>query len=179
MTSSIIRKYGHALVEVAAEQGKSDQVLAQLRVFHSLLGEHKDLSEVLNNPALPFSSKRTIVAGIAPQIPLDPIVANLVLILLKTARLKQFGEVVEAYDEALDEQRGVVRATVYSASGLDRLTRSRLESTLTDQTGHAVRLDYVQDKSLIGGIRVQVGSTVFDGSIRSQLEQIRDQLAGE
>jgi F-type H+-transporting ATPase subunit delta len=104
---------------------------------------------------------------------------HFVLIIVKAGRFKQFEETVEAYDMALDEWCGVIRATVYSASELDRLTRSRLESTLAEQTAKAVRLDYVRDRSLIGGIRLQVGSTVFDGSIRSQLEQIRERLAGE
>jgi F-type H+-transporting ATPase subunit delta len=61
MTSSVIRKYARALVEVASEQGKPDRVLAELRAFRDILQEHEKLSEVLNNPALPFASKRTII----------------------------------------------------------------------------------------------------------------------
>jgi F-type H+-transporting ATPase subunit delta len=179
MTSSLIRKYARVLAEVALEEGKPDQVASELRSFQELLLQYRELSEALVNPALPFSRKRVIVETVAPQIPLSQIVVNFILVLAKSARMKQFELLIEAYEIAVDEQRGVVRGTVKSAAPLDELTRGRLESMLGEWTGRTMRLTYLQDRSLIGGLRVQIGSTVFDGSIKTQLEQIREQLAGK
>ena len=179
MTSALVRKYARALADVAFEIDKADQMLVELRSFGDLLGSHAELDDALLNPSLPFARKRGIVEYIAPRLQLSQPVVNFVLILLKSARLKQFPDLVEAYDAAVDERRGVLRGQVYSAGELDKLARARLVDLLGRQTGKAVRLEFLEDKSLIGGVKVKLGSTVFDGSIRSQLDQIKENLAGE
>jgi len=179
MTSSVARRYARALADVALEERRGDQFLGELHAFRKLLDDYPQLNETLINPALPFARKRTIIENVAPRVPVSRTIVNFLLVLLKAARLKQFGHVVEAYELALDESRGIVRGTVASARPLDELTQRRLESVLADRTGKTVRLSYLQDSSLIGGLRVQLGSTVFDGSIRAQLDRIREQLTGE
>jgi len=179
MTSTVARRYARALADVASEEGRGDQVLEELRAVQRLLVEYPDLSDTLTNPALPFARKRNILEVVAPRIPVSDTTTNFLLVLMKAARLEQFDQVLEAYELALDETRGVVRGTVSSARPLDQLTRARLESTLADRTGKMVRLSYMEDNSLLGGVRVQLGSTIFDGSIRAQLQQIKEQLKAE
>jgi len=179
MTSALVRKYARALADVAFELQRADQVLVELRSFGELLSGNAELYDALLNPSLPFARKRGIIEYIAPRLQLSQPVVNFILILLKSARLKQFPQLTEAYDAALDERRGVLRGEVYSAGELDKLARARLEDLLVRKTGKAVRLEFLQDKSLIGGVKVKLGSTVFDGSIRSQLDQIKEKLAGE
>jgi len=179
MTSAVARRYARALADVGLEEGRSEQLLEELRAVHRLLADYPELYEILTNPALPFARKRTILEVVAPRIPVSQTTLNFLLILMKGARLAQFDQVLEAYQVALDDSRGVVRGTVSSAKPLDQLTQARLESMLADRTGKSVRLSYVEDLSLIGGVKVQLGSTIFDGSIRAQLQQIKEQLKAE
>ncbi|HXK58655.1 MAG TPA: ATP synthase F1 subunit delta [Acidobacteriota bacterium] len=179
MTSSVARRYAGALADIALEEGRGDQILVELHAVQRLFSNFPTLHETLINPALPFSRKRSIIEVIAPQIPVSRTIINFLLLLLRAARLKQFDQVVEAYEVALDDSRGIIRGTVSSARPLDELTQRRLESALADRTGKMVRLSYFEDPSLIGGFKVQLGSTVVDGSIRAQLEQIREQLKGD
>ncbi len=179
MTSAVARRYARALADVGLEEGRADELLEELRAVHRLLADYPELYETLTNPALPFARKRTILEAVAPRIPVSQTTRNFLLILMKAARLAQFSQVLEAYESALDESRGVVRGTVSSARPLDQLTQARLESMLADRTGNSVRLSYVEDSSLIGGVKVQLGSTIFDGSIRAQLQQIKAQLKAE
>jgi F-type H+-transporting ATPase subunit delta len=167
------------LAEVALEERRADEVLAELKEVQRILIQFPPLMETLANPALPFARKRTILEAVAPRIPVSQTTRNFLLVLLRAARLGQFAQVIEAYQMALDESRGVVRGTVSSAKPLDQLTQARLESLLADRTGKMVRLSYVEDGSLIGGVKVQLGSTIFDGSIRAQLGQIKEQLRAE
>jgi F-type H+-transporting ATPase subunit delta len=179
MTTALVRKYGRALADVTLELGRADEALAELRAFGALLDAHADLYKTLINPALPFARKRAIVELVAPRSSLSQPVVNFILILLKSARLKQYAQFIEGYEAALDERRGVIRGTVYSAGELDKLARARLQDLFGKKTGKQVRLDFRQDESLIGGVKVLLDSTVFDGSIRSQLDQIKERLAGE
>jgi len=179
MTSTVARRYARALVDVALEERRADQILEELQAVRRLLAEFPDLYETLTNPALPFARKRNILEVVAPRIPVSQTTRNFLLVLLKAARLGQLDHVLEAYQLALDETRGVVRGMVTSARPLDQLTRARLESTLADRTGKMVRLSYMEDRSLLGGVKVQLGSTIFDGSIRAQLQQMKEQLKAE
>ncbi len=179
MTSAVARRYARALADVALEERRADELLEELRAVQRLLIDYPELLDALTNPALPFARKRIILEAIAPRIPVSQTTRNFLLILIKAARLVQFDQVLEAYQTALDESRGVVRGTVSSAGPLDQLTQARLESVLGDRTGKLVRLSYVEDSSLIGGVKVQLGSTIFDGSIRAQLQQIKEQLKAE
>ena len=179
MVSSVAYKYARALAEVAGDMGQAQQVLTELRVFKDLLAEHPELFEILLNAALPFSARRQILERVAPAVPLERVTLNFLLVLLRAGRLKRYSDVLEAYELVLDERQGIVRGTVFSASGLDDLVRRRLEQTLAERTGKQVKLEHVRDDSLIGGLKLQLGSTVYDGSIRSQLDQIRGRLVSQ
>lgn len=179
MTSAVARRYARALADVALEEGRADQLQEELKAVQRLFIDYPELRDALSNPAVPFARKRTILEQLAPRIPISHTTRNFLLVLLKAARLVQLDRVVEAYGAALDESRGIVRGTVASARPLDKLTQARLESVLTDRTGKKIRLSYTEDASLIGGLKVQLGSTILDGSIRAQLQQIKEQLKGE
>ncbi len=179
MASSVAYKYARALAEVAGDIGQGQQALRELRLFRTVLSEHKELLETLLNPALSFAVKRQIVERIAPAVPLGRMTQNFLLVLLRAARLKNYAEIVDVYEVVLDERQGVIRGTVYSAVELGDPLRRRLELALAERTGKHVKLEHVRDVSLIGGLKLQLGSTVFDGSIRSQLDQIRGRLVSQ
>ena len=172
MLSSVATKYARVLADVALELQQEGQVQEALTVFGRLLRTNEELRETLVNPAIPFSAKRKIVEKLAEKILLEHIVVNFVLILLENARIHQFDQMAEAYQMVLDERRGILRGDVFSGRKLEEGVKKRLEQTASSLTGREVRLNYHLDDSLIGGVKMRIGSTVFDGSIRTQLDEI-------
>lgn len=177
--SSVALKYARALADVAFEQNLQGQILEQLYTFENLLTENPELPEALTNPAILFSSKRAIVEQIAERVAFSRIVANFILVLLEKARIHQFSQMVMAYQRVMDERQGILQGEVFAPEEVDSAVKKRLHETISALTGSTVKLNYHQDESLIGGLKLQIGSTVFDGSIRTQLDEIRKRLATE
>ena len=178
MVSLVPLKFAQALADVAGELKQEDQVLEELSSFSALLGSHKELMETLTHPAIPFSAKRNIVQELAKEIPLTQTVVNFILVLIERARLSQFQEVLEAFERILDELHGIVRVDVSACEEVDKAMDQRLQEVVSTLTGKKVKINYQLDESLIGGLKLQIGSTIYDGSIGTQLEQFRRRLAG-
>ena len=177
MSSPKPSKYARALVEVAVESKQESRVQEQLSDFAGLLASHKELSDALSHPAIPFSAKRNIVEEIGRGATLEPMVVNFVLVLLEHAQIGQFQEVVEAYQEVLDEFRGIVRVRVVSSEELKTEVHERIGEMAASLSGKEVKIDYDVDETLVGGFKLQIGSTIYDGSLQSQLDEIRRRLA--
>jgi len=178
MTSAVARKYAQALLEVAVPEKLEDQVLADLGSFGELLGDSSELTEALASPAIPIAAKKEMLKQLSTRLSLAPIVTNFILVLLQNGRFSQFDECLEAYKQALDRSHGVVRADVFTSRKLDDGVRQRLEGEVSSMTGKQVKLQYYEDASLIGGVRIEVGSKVFDASVRTQLDDIHRRLVG-
>lgn len=177
MVSSLGLKYAKPLFEVAAEQGRTSEMGQELATFNQLLENHAELRAALKNPALPFAVKRKIIQKLATAVPLGATLVNFALLVVKNARVARFGEMVQAYRQVFDDHKGVVRGTVTAAHALSVSDRQRLRQALRELTGQQVDLEYRQDASLIGGVEVRIGSIIYDGSIRTQLETLHRKLA--
>lgn len=177
MITSIATKYARALADVADESRIERQVLTELQTFRDLLVEHEELQDALNSPAIPFSAKRKIIEGLEERLSLSRPVVNFLLVILENNRIKKFADFVLAYEEVVDQRSGVVKVDVYSPHVLEPSIQERLNQALSSLTGSQVKLKYNVDGALIGGLKLRVGSQVFDGSIQTQLEQIRRQLS--
>ena len=173
MSSSTTSRYARALAEVAVESQRESRVQEELSSLAELLASHKELRDTLTNPAISFSAKRGIVEGIGRSASLEPMIVNFVLVLLEHARIHQFQEAVEAYDDVLDEFNGVLRAHVVSSEELKEDVCGDIGEVATSLTGKEVKIDYEVDEALIGGFKLQIGSTIFDGSLQNQLDEIR------
>ncbi len=176
MVSLVPLKFAQALADVAGELKQEDQVLEELSNFSLLLGSHKELMETLTHPAIPFSAKRNIVQELAQEISLTQTVVNFILVLIERARLPQFQEVLEAYESLLDELHGIVRADVFACEEVDKAVDQRLQKVVSTLTGKKGKITYHVDESLIGGLKLKIGSTIYDGSIGTQLEEFRRRL---
>ncbi len=177
MISSTSVKYARALADVAEEMGVARSAGSDLEKFSTTLAKSAELLQALANPAFPLQLKQNVVREVSSRLSLTPIVVNVLLLLTERSRMRQLGEVVEAYQQIMDDSAGVVRVDVVSAVGLSEKIRARLMDTLSAVTGKEIRLEYQQDGELIGGLKLQMGSTVFDGSIRTELEQLRQELS--
>jgi F-type H+-transporting ATPase subunit delta len=129
------------------------------------------------SPAIPFAPKRRIVEDVAGRLSLIEITINFILVLLENGRIEEYDEYLEAYTQAMDQRAGVVRGVVTSARGLEAGVRSRLEKVLSEISQAQVRLAYEEDESLIGGLKIKVGSVIYDGSIQTQLEEVRRRIS--
>ena len=129
------------------------------------------------NPAIPFAPKRRIVEEVGGRLSLVEIAVNFILVLLENGRIGEYDEYVEAYTQVTDQRAGIVRGVVTSARGLDAEVRNRLEEVLSEISRARVRLSYEEDESLIGGLKITVGSVIYDGSIRTHLEEVRRRIS--
>ncbi len=178
MVAVVLLKFAQALADVAGDLKQEEQVLEELSSFSTLLGSHKELMETLTHPAIPFSAKRNIVQELAKEIPLTQTVVNFILVLIERARLPQLQEVLEAYANLLDDIHGIVRADVFACEKVGQAVDQRLQKAVSTLTGKKVKIHHHVDESLIGGLKLQIGSTIYDGSISTQLEEFRRRLAG-
>jgi F-type H+-transporting ATPase subunit delta len=179
MQSSIALKYARNLVEVAAEAGREAEVHKELQAFRDVLNSSQELRDTLDNPAIPFVAKRRIIEELALEIPLQKTAVNFVLVVLGNARMNQFERILEAVGSVLDERKGIVQADVFSARKLGNEMRRKLEGSLAELTGGKVRLEFVLDPDLVGGLKVRIGSEIYDGSVRTQLNAIQRELTRE
>ena len=178
MISAVAHNYAQALAEVASETGQTDRIMEELESFEGLLPPGSELERALLNPTVPLQPKRRIIEDIAGRASYSVILVNFILTLLQNTRLEHFAEIVEAYREELDRRKGILRAVVHSSNPLTDEVRRRLEDEMVRRFGgRTIRFDYRLDESLIGGLKIQVGSTVLDGSIRAQLDKIRRRIS--
>ncbi len=177
MASSRARRYARALSQVAVQEDREARVQEDLGSFGTALRTSPELAETLMNPAIPFAPKRRIVEEVGGRLSLVEIAVNFILVLLENGRIGEYDEYVEAYTQVTDQRAGIVRGVVTSARGLDAEIRNRLEEVLSEISRARVRLSYEEDESLIGGLKITVGSVIYDGSIRTHLEEVRRRIS--
>jgi F-type H+-transporting ATPase subunit delta len=177
LVSSTAYKYAEALADVAVETGMSlEKAGEQLNLFLETYKGSNELKSVLLVPSYPLGVKQGILREVVQELKIENIVLNFLLVLLEKGRLEQIEEVFAAYQGVLDNKAGVVRVDVASASKLAAEDQARIAATMKKVTGKDVKLSYSVDENLIGGLKLQVGSTVYDGSILSSLEQLRNRM---
>ena len=153
--------------------------IQQLQSFNSLLKEQPDARRLFENPT--FSSERRVrlLKEISDALCFEKRVANFIGIVIDRNRLPLMDQIIVAYQKLLDEKLGSVRAIVKAARPLDSAEQSQLAAKLEKVTGKQVRMEVAVDPSLIGGVIAQVGSTIYDGSVRQQLHAFKSRLTEE
>ena len=153
------------------------QVERDFASFAGLMSQNAELHSVLTNPAIAASSKHHLVEALATRLNMAMPSHKLVLLLADRDRLALVPEVLEVYRERLMEHQQVVRADVTTAAPLSPERVAQLQKQLTDITGRRVEMTTHVDPSIIGGVVTRIGSTVYDGSIATQLARLKDTLA--
>ena|SRR5438093_3807523 len=168
-------RYARALLEALYPE-KAEAGLQQLQSFAELLSEQPEVGRFLENPAMAGDRRKRMMKEISDALGLDRRLANFVNILADRNRLQILEEIIREYQRLMDERLGIVRAQVTAARSLDPAEHRELASKLEEMTGKQVRMEVAVDPSLIGGVIAQVGSTVYDGSVRQQLQAFRNRL---
>ena len=172
-------RYARALAAVLSDQ-KLDLIAAQgqLNDFANLLEESVELREVLNNPSIPESQKLKVIDALAARLGSGRPIRNFIALVTHHQRLEELPQMIAAYAGIADEETGVAEVEITTARPLDDSNRRLLEQQVAKLAGEPkVQAIYREDPSLLGGAVVKLGSTIYDGSVRAQLEQMRQRLA--
>jgi F-type H+-transporting ATPase subunit delta len=170
-------RYAHAFASVAASS-RLDVAAAeqQLDDFSGTLAGSRELQEVLMNPSIANEQKLKVLDAIAGRIGMFPQVRNFIAVIMDHQRLDELDEILTEYHAVADDQTGLTEAEITSARPLNDEDRAELEVQVAKLAGGRIRTTYFQDASLLGGAVVHIGSTVYDGSIRTQLQQLKQKL---
>jgi F-type H+-transporting ATPase subunit delta len=172
-------RYARALAEaVLGPKSKLDgkAALDELSRVDEMMRESPDLRNIFLSPAVQAKKKRAVVARFAEILPLDRLIRNFLYVLIDHHRIGMLAEVREAFATTLDERMGILRAQVSSAAPLDTQQQSALQTELSHLTGKQVLCDFQTDEELLGGVMARIGSTIYDGSVRAQLDRMRQRL---
>src|SRR5947207_2377168 len=137
-----------------------------------------NLREVFDNPTVALDKKRAVLNRLIEMAKPRPTTANFLKVLLQNQRLTELGEINRRFAQVLNERAGVVAATVITARPIAGAAHEQLRGTLSAMTGRQVRIDFVTDPELIGGVVTRIGSTVYDGPVRNQLQQVKGTMIG-
>jgi F-type H+-transporting ATPase subunit delta len=152
------------------------RMLQELHGIEALLNESDPLRRVMENPSIPGDRKRAVLDAITMRLGTTRQVRNFIAVLTDNRRLPLFSEILKQLEQELNDRQGFAEAQVSTARQLSDPEKQMLEAEIAKMTGKKVRALYEQDASLLGGAIVQVGSTIYDGSVKGQLEKIRQQL---
>lgn len=173
---TLVRSYAEALFRVAAAEGELDAVERQLFAFVRLLETDARVRDALLDPALPNENKRGLIADTLGERA-SPLAVSMLGFVVEQGRARELERIVEELAEVAAETRESAVAEVRSAVPLDEARRKKLADALATATGRQVEVRVVVDPSVVGGVVAKVGDEVFDGSVRSRLEEAREHLA--
>jgi len=178
--ASVVGTYARAFADVVMEGRSSSlnpaRALQELQSIEILLKDSDQLRRVLENPSIPGDRKRAVLDSVTARLGTTRQVRNFVAVLTDHRRLPLFSEILKQLERELDDRQGFAEAQVRTARQLTDQEKQLLEAEIAKLIGKKIRAKYGQDATLLGGAVVQVGSTIYDGSVRGQLEQIREKL---
>ena len=178
--AAVNNRYARALADVAVEKKlDADKLVGELHSLSQVLALSAELRAVLETPSVPASQKLKVLDAVVARVGASPVVRNFLAVLVGNRRIAALGEIARLFEVEMNERRGFSEAEVTSWRELGedekRLLAARLEAVL----GKKVRARYQKDESLLGGARIRVGSTIYDGSVRGQLRKLKEQLSTE
>jgi F-type H+-transporting ATPase subunit delta len=176
---TIARRYATALADVAIDRNEEREVQRELDQWASMIEAHPQLKEVFDNPTIVYDHKRKVVEDLIARTRVRETTASFLRVLLRNQRLSQLRDVAARFGLILDERGGMVAAHVTTARPIPEELKSSLHETLAAATGRKVRLSFSTDESIIGGLVARIGSTIYDGSVQSQLDRLAADMAGQ
>ena len=176
--ASVASSYARAFVDVVlSAKLDANRAISELHTLVGLLAESADLRRVWENPAIPAEQKRGLLDVIVQRDEISRPVRNLVAVLIDHRRVPFLKRIVEQVEREINQRLGFAEAEITSVRELGEGEKRTLEAQIEKVTGKKVRARYGQDASLLGGALVRVGSTMYDGSVKGQLEKIREAIS--
>jgi F-type H+-transporting ATPase subunit delta len=177
IAGSLARRYARALLSLGIDHGVADGLGADVRAFAEAMRVSPELVAAVSNPAFPRADRKKVVDALATRFAVHALTRNFLYVLLDKERLGQLPAIARALDAMLEERAGRISAEVVSAAPLSAAQLSQLTATLEKLSGKQVQIARREDPALLGGVVAKLGDVIYDGSLRTQLRQLRDQMA--
>lgn len=178
--ASVTSRYARAFADVVIDR-KLDlsKVREELDSVVDAVSCSAELRRVWESPAVTHDQKLAILDAISARMGLVTAVRNFIAVLIDHGRIPMLQQIARQFETEIDQRLGVAEAEVVSARELTDNEKRRLESRIAQMTGKQVRAQYATDTSVLGGAMVRIGSTIYDGSVRGQLQRMKEQLTAE
>jgi F-type H+-transporting ATPase subunit delta len=176
--AAVLGRYARAYAEVAVTYKLNpEKTVAEFQQMADVVNSSRELRNVLQNPAVSREQKLKLLDSIIQHIGATKMLRNFLAVLIDHRRIGSIGDLLEQFKRELDRRMGIADAKVSSVRELSSAEKKSLEQELAEITGKTVRATYSQDASLLGGVMVRVGSTIYDGSVHGRLQRMRAELA--
>lgn len=176
ISGSLARRYARALMSIGTDDGSYEKLGREVRDLAGAMDQSSELTGVLANPAFPRAEREKVLLAVLRRIGAGPVVQNFTRLLLDRERLGRVPDISRELDAMIDDKVGRVSAEVTTAGPLSPAQLGQLKAALEKLSGKTVQLEKREDPSILGGVVARVGDIVYDGSLRTQLEQLREQL---
>ncbi len=173
---AIARCYAKALLLIGKEDGNTEIYRRELDDFADLVAREDELRTVISNPIYHYDGRRTVLQKVIGKLEISRVMESFLLLLFAKGRIGFLDSIADFYQKLADDLRGVARASLVSASELSSETIDKIRQALAKKTGKEIILTVDQDKALIGGIMTRIGDLVLDGSVKTQLLNMRESL---
>lgn len=173
---AIARRYAKALLLIGREDGQTETYRKELAEFTGLLEREAVLAQTISNPLHNAASREKLLKEIVGRLKFSRVMSSFLLLLFAKGRIGFLASINDFYQKLADELKGVARGRLVSAMALSAETVEKIRAALSKLTGKEVFLDMAEDPSLIGGVVTQIGDLVLDGSIKTQLLNMRESL---
>jgi F-type H+-transporting ATPase subunit delta len=170
------RRYAKALLQIGDQQGNVPQLQEELDAVAAAVAANADLARLVASPLVLPTKKAEVFEAILASAKVSPTLRHFFRVVAEAGRLNLLADIHRTFADQVDERAGIVEAKVASAQPLSEVQTRALVASLTARTGKTIRLTWHQDPALLGGVKVQVGSTVLDASLQGQLRQLKAQL---
>ena len=173
----LARRYAKSIIDLAQESGILKEVGQDLDRIADLFAESQELVNVFSDPTIASEAKEKVLGEVLKKGGVQDLTMKFIHVVLSKDRILGIGEIAQAYRDILDQLENRVRARVVTAARLNEKEESRITDALSKISGKEVVLEVEVDESLLGGVVAYMGSQVYDGSIKNQLTQIKDNLS--
>jgi F-type H+-transporting ATPase subunit delta len=172
-------QYANALADIAVAQGAAEPVLKQLNDFGAAYADSAELRNFLSSPAVTREAKHGVIEKLIARIRASKILRNFLFIITDRQRMHALPEIIGVFQEVIRQRQGIAEAEISSAVELSAAQKTEFRKTLERLTGKRVEPKYSLDPALLGGAVVRIGDTIYDGSLRHRLNDLRARLAAE
>lgn len=176
VSGSVARRYARALLKIGLETKKLRPLLNEIERVSDAITTSSELRDVLANPMVRPSQRKKVLDAVIKRLGATKHTRNACMLLIERGRASIIPDIARELRVMVDEHEGMVRAEVVSATPLSKVYLDKLTKSLSDATGKKIELTTKQDKSLIGGVVTRVGGVVYDGSLRTRVARVREEM---
>jgi F-type H+-transporting ATPase subunit delta len=173
---AIARRYAKALLLIGKEDGQVEAYRQELHAFANLMAQEDALNEAITNPLYDATERRSVLQALVDKLDLSKVMASYFALLFDKGRIGYLSDIDNFYQKSADELKGIARANLVAATELSSDAVEKIRASLSQRTGKEIILEVEQDPGLIGGIVTKIGDLVLDGSIKTQLLNMRESL---